>query len=44
MNTSLYKTQYEAAESELVKTNALIDDYNHELYERNRVSEVKQKN
>ena len=34
MITSLYKTQYEAAESELVKTNALIDDYNYELYEK----------
>ena len=34
MITSLYKTQYEAAESELVKTNALIDDYNYLLYEK----------
>lgn len=32
MITSLYKKQYEAAESELVKTNALIDDYNYQLY------------
>lgn len=31
MITSLYKKQYEAAESELVKTNALIDDYNYQL-------------
>ena len=34
MITSLYKKQYEAAESKLVKTNALIDDYNYELYEK----------
>lgn len=34
MITSLYKKQYEAAESKLVKTNALIDDYNYELNEK----------